>query len=109
LLSAQQVGVPPKYRLRKSLIEVKEQQQADRQSGRCNPWWKADCVIDNEQFRFGFVGQFRELFGRRMVLCDERLDAVGHLCEQFERLRFVNQHITAVTSLDRLLDRIRVT
>jgi len=43
-----------------------------------------------------------------VVLRIERLDAFGHLGEQFEGLRFVDENIAAIASLDRLLDWIRV-
>jgi hypothetical protein len=60
-------------------------------------------VIDDKQFRPGFPGQFRELFGRRMVLRYERLDAFRHLGEQLDRLSFVDENIAAIAGLDRLV------
>ena len=87
---------------------MREPAEAGRTGCRSNSGGKADGVIDDEQFRSGFRGQFCELFGHRMVLRHEQLDAFGHPGEQFGWLGFVNQNGAAVASLDRAFDGIRV-
>ncbi len=65
-------------------------------------------VIDNEQLRLGFGCQCRELFRRCVVLRYEGVETFRHLCIELESLRFVDQNITAITSLDRFLRTIGI-